>query len=585
VREKHALTVDYRVMMESSPDAILLLDLDFAQLAHANSKAASLFGAPVETLLTMSLLALCPPVQPNGIASSTLFRDKIADVLAGEITGFNASMRHTSGRAIACEVKMILLSMAEQRLMHVRVVDITQRNMADQLRIGQGRLLEMVARGAPLTDTLDNLMLLIESQSDGVLCSVLLLDADGRTIHPASAPSLAPAYMAALDGVEIGPGVGSCGTAMFLKEIVIVSDIETDPLWAPYKALAAPHGLRACWSTPIYLDKEHVLGSFAMYYREVRSPDEEDMRLISVATHLAGIAIERTRRERELSQHREHLEELVAARTAELTSALDTLSLTQEELVRRDKLAALGTLVAGVAHELNTPLGNSLMVATTMVEHANALAADVALGLRRSALDNYLVRAHEANDILIRNLQRAAALVASFKQLAVDPSMSQRRMFSLSELIEDLTVPLRISIGKRPIALDLQIEPGLAMDSFPGPLAQALNSVFDNCLVHAFEGEAAGTIRVRVGTRAANMVTVSVQDNGAGIAPEVLGRVYDPFFTTKLGSGGSGLGLHVAHNIVTGVLGGRIELHSELGKGATFTMLLPVVAPGFALQA
>jgi signal transduction histidine kinase len=482
-------------------------------------------------------------------------------------------------------VKMILLSMPPRRLMHVRVVDITQRNMADKLRVGQGRLLEMVARGAPLTETLDNLMLLIESQSDGVLCSVLLLDDDGQSVHPASGPSLPPAYMAALDGAAIGPAAGSCGTAMFRKDIVIVSDIENDPLWAPYKALVAPHGLRACWSTPIYLDKEHLLGSFAMYYREVRSPKQEDMRLISVATHLAGITIERTRRERELNQHREHLEELVAARTAELTSALETLSLTQEELVRRDKLAALGTLVAGVAHELNTPLGNSLVVATTMAEHVDALSADAALGLRRSGLDTYLERAHEANAILIRNLQRAASLVASFKQLAVDQSMSQRRLFSLSELVQDLALPLRISIGKRPIALELDIAAGLAMDSFPGPLAQAISNVFDNCLIHAFEGDAAGAIRVSVATRASNMVTVAVADTGAGIAAEVLGRVYDPFFTTKLGSGGSGLGLHVAHNIVTGVLGGRIELHSELGKGSVFTLLLPTVAPGFALQA
>lgn len=585
MRENQALLVDYRVMMESSPDAILLLDLASGQLVHANTKAAGLFGAPVESLLTMALLDLCPATQPNGIASRALFDGQIARVLNGEIVGFNATMCHADRRAIACEVRMILLSLNARRLMHVRVVDITQRNMADQLRVGQGRLLEMVARGAPLSETLDSLMLLIESQSEGVLCSVLLLDDDAVTVHPASGPSLPPAYMALLDGLAIGPSAGSCGTAMYRKDMVIVSDISTDPLWAPYKDLATAFGLRACWSTPIYLDKSHVLGSFAMYYREVRSPREDDMRLISVASHLAGIAIERTRRERELNQHREHLEELVAARTAELTAALDTLSLTQEELVRRDKQAALGALVTGVAHELNTPLGNSLVVATTMAEHADALEADMALGLRRSALDSYIASAHEANAILIRNLQRAAALVASFKQLAVDQTTSQRRKFSLSALVQDLALPLRIGIGQRPIALQLDIAPGLEMDSFPGPLAQALNNVFDNCLVHAFEGAAAGTIRVSLAARDGNLAAVSVSDSGAGMPPEVQGRVYDPFFTTRLGLGGSGLGLHVAHNIVTGVLGGRIELHSEPGQGATFTIVLPLVAPGFALQA
>lgn len=585
MRENQALTVDYRVMMESSPDAILLLDLASGELAHVNSKASSLFGTPVDAMLTMSLRDLCPPSQPNGVASQTLFDDQIERVLKGEIVGFNATMCHARGHAIACEVRMILLSLNARRLMHVRVVDITQRNMADKLRVGQGRLLEMVARGAPLSETLESLMLLIESQSEGVLCSVLLLDDDGVTIRPAAGPSLPPDYMAMLDGLAIGPGAGSCGTAMYRKDIVIVSNIATDPLWAPYKDLVAPFGLRACWSTPIYLDKAHVLGSFAMYYREVRSPKEEDMRLISVASHLAGIAIERTRRERELSLHREHLEELVAARTAELTAALETLSLTQEELVRRDKQAALGSLVAGVAHELNTPLGNSLVVATTMAEHADALSEEVTHGLRRSGLVSYLARAHEANDILIRNLQRAASLVSSFKQLAVDQTMSQRRKFSLSDLIDDLALPLRISIAKRPIALALDIAPGVMMDSFPGPLAQALSNIFDNCLVHAFEGDAGGTIRICLAAREGKLASISVSDSGIGMAPEVLGKVYDPFFTTKLGSGGSGLGLHVAHNIITGILGGKIELHSEPGQGATFTLLLPLVAPGFALQA
>lgn len=585
MRENQALQVDYRVMMAGSPDAVLLLDLDSDRLAHANDNAAQLFGLPVDQLLSKTLADLCPAIQPNGIPSKALFDDKVHSTLSGQVSGFTFTFVDAAGQPVACEIRMVPLPVPDRRLMHVRIVDITERNKEEQLRIGQGKLLEMVARGEPLNETLDSLMLLIESQSEGVLCSVVLLNEDGITVQPASGPSLAPEYMAALEGLAIGPGAGSCGTAMYRKEIVIVSDITSDPLWAPYKHLVEPYGLRACWSTPIYLDKEHVLGSFAMYYREVRTPNEDDMRLISVATHLAGIAIERTRRERELAQHRENLEVLVAARTAELSTALDTLSLTQEELVRRDKLAALGTLVAGVAHELNTPIGNSLVVATTMSEHARTLAGSVAEGLRRSKLEHYLERAHEASDILIRNLQRAASLVASFKQLAVDQTISQRREFSLSDMLHELVLPLRISIGARPIEVELAIDPDLAMDSYPGPLSQVISNLFDNCLVHAFEADTRGTIRISATTRARSLVAVTIADTGSGIAPELLTRVYDPFFTTRLGSGGSGLGLHVAHNIVAGILGGRIELTSEIGKGSAFTLLLPAIAPSGTLQA
>lgn len=586
VTTRPSLQVDYHQMLAGSPDTVVLLDVDSGKLVDVNANASELFGRTEAVLLGKKLVELCPPTQPDGQLSSDLLAACIRSVTDGTIRSFKASILHAGGRLLDCDIRMVPVPVPGRRLMHVRIVDVTQRNLDDMLRIGQGRLLEMVARGAPLRDTLDSLMLLIESQSEGVLCSVLLLDEDGITIHPASAPSLPPEYMALLDGLAIGPGAGSCGTSMFRKETVIVSDITTDPLWAPYKDLVAPHGLRACWSTPIFLDKDHVLGSFAMYYRDVRSPNAYDMRLISVATHLAGIAIERTRREHELAQHREHLEELVAARTAELSQALDTLSLTQEELVRRDKLAALGALVAGVAHELNTPIGNSLMVATTMAEHAHALEDHVADGLRRSTLDSYLARAHEASDILVRNLQRAAALVASFKQLAVDSSAAQRRIFSLSELLHDMAMPLRITaIGHRPIALELDIAPGLTMDSYPAPLSQVIGNIVDNCLVHAFAADAAGAIRISASRRARDLLAIAIADNGTGIAADLTARVYDPFFTTKLGSGGSGLGLHVAHNIVTGVLGGRIELHSAPGQGTTFTLLLPAVAPGFVTPA
>lgn len=510
------------------------------------------------------------------------------------------------------------------QLRKLRLADAVSHLQAEALRDGQNQLLERVARGAPLKTTLEQLMLLIEAQAPGVLCSVLLLDNDNR-IRTGAGPSLPPEYMAAIDGLPIGPETGSCGTAMYRKQAVVVSDIQTDPLWTNYAHIAARFGLRACWSVPIVQDAGTVLGTFAMYYREVHSPSAGDMRLIGVATHLAGIAIAHTRREEELQLHRTRLEELVAARTDalrkamesaemandELATALENLSMTQDELVRRDKLAALGALVAGVAHELNTPIGNSLMAAGSMADRTRALRAAIARRAGRSArqagagplpdsgtdtgadtgadvaaadalavqLDAYLDEAEQADDIVVRNLQRAANLLHSFRTIAIDTDLSQRRVFLLDQLLGGLIPPLHAMVKGVRIDVRQDIAPGLEMDSYPGPLRQVLQALFENSVLHGFEGRAVGTIRIGAGMSAKGEIVLAYADDGNGMAPEHQVHAYDPFFTTRRGAGGSGLGLYVAHNIVTGVLGGRIKLASAPGRGATFTMLLPPVAP------
>ena len=587
------LQVDYHSLIEHAADPMLLLEPEHWRVVDANAHACALFGTAPGALLGKSLTDLMPPSQPDGAASRDAIAAQLRAVPDRVTQVFPFAFQDARGRALECEVQLAPLPAPGRILTHARLTDVGERNRADRLRAGQNRVLELMASGAPLRQTLDQLVLLIESQSPDVLCSVMALDEDGVRMRSISGPHLPAAYLAALDGVAIGPAVGSCGTAMFRKRLVVVDDIQSDPLWAPYTGLVAPYGLRACWSTPIFLERQQVLGSFAMYYREPRAPGRDDLRLIGVATHLAGLALERTRREGELARYREHLEELVRARTAELTRAkedadrvnqdlaatLATLSLTQEELVRRDKLAALGSLVAGVAHELNTPIGNSLIMATSMSEQLGGLAAELADGLRRSHLDNYLARTGEASKLLLRNLQRAADLVASFKRLAVAHGDAERSLFSASELVAELAPTLRIGAREHNITLEIALEPGLIMESYPGALSQALCNLFENCLVHAFEQRSDCRMRLAAGMRDPDTVAISVADNGIGMAPETMARVYDPFFTTKLGSGGSGLGLHVTHNLVAGTLGGRIELHSAPGEGSTFTLLLPLVAP------
>ncbi len=590
------LEVNYHSILAGSPDAVLLFDIDNKLLIDANHLAEELFGMPQAALLQGGMEPLFPRNQDDGRASPQLLEEKIRATLQGKIVVFRASCCHRDGHPIACEIRLMRLAVPGRQLVHVRVIDLTERNLAEAMRSGQSALLEMVAKGAPLIPTLNQLLLLIEGQSRGVYCSIMLLDDDGIHMHSAAGPSLPPDYMALLEGVEIGPGVGSCGTAMFRREQVVVSDIMHDPLWAPYRELAAPFGLRACWSRPIFGQDGTVLGSFAMYYREVRSPGAHDQGLIDTATDLAGIAIGRMRHERELQRHRAHLEELVAERTAaltqakeqseqtnlELAAALENLSITQEELVRRDKLAALGALVAGIAHELNTPIGNGLVVATTMAERTSEIQASFHDGLRRSELESYLTQASEADAIMLRNLQRAADLVSSFKQIAVDRASSQRRHFLLRQFIAELMLPLSTPLKAAGLSLTQDVPDDLAMDSYPGPLGQVLGNLLENCLRHAFEGRSGGRIAIVArGSDDGRNVTLSIADTGVGISADDLVHVYDPFFTTKLGSGGSGLGLHVAHNIVTGVLGGHIDAISSTGAGSgtTFTLQLPAAAP------
>ncbi|HWW69971.1 MAG TPA: ATP-binding protein, partial [Duganella sp.] len=587
------LEVNYHSMLSGSPDAILLLQRGSYRVLDANRRARELFGLTETELVQTRFPALCPPSQPDGRPSPQVFAGHVDEVMAGGVQVFELTMRHSSGHALCCELRMVPLNSGPHRLMHVRVVDVTRRKLADALRDGKNRLLEMIARAAPLAEILDRLMLLIESQSENVLCTVMLLAPDGVSVQVGAGPSMPPGYLAALDGLPIGPAAGSCGTAIYRKQTVVVADIMNDPLWDGYREAAAQYGLRACWSMPIMLDSDTVLGSFAMYYREVRAPSDEDLNLIGAATYIAGIAIVRTRREEELRRHREHLEELVAARTAELrqakeeaehineelSTALDNLSMTQEELVRRDKLAALGALVAGVAHELNTPIGNSLVMASSMSERTAELRRDMEGGLRRSALESYVQEAASADEVVLRNLRRAAALVASFKHIAVDSASSQRARFVLGDPIAQLLQPLDADLRQHGLTLEEEVDHMLEMDSYPGPLSQALHNLIENSIVHGFDGRTSGTITLSARDGGNGEVIIEVADTGAGIPAANLPRIYDPFFTTRLGSGGSGLGLYITHNIVTGVLGGRIDAASTEGEGARFTLRLPKVAP------
>ncbi|RQO55947.1 hypothetical protein DBR47_18960 [Paucibacter sp. KBW04] len=275
-----------------------------------------------------------------------------------------------------------------------------------------------------------------------------------------------------------------------------------------------------------------------------------------------------------------------AAVALDNAEAYRRLQLAQARLVEQEKMAALGSLVAGVAHELNTPIGNSLLMASTLRDNTKRFLATVQSGaLRRSELERYCQGAEDSSSLLVRSLGSAASLISSFKHLAVDQTSDQRRQFDLRGLCEELALTLGNRLRKDGHELHLDVPADLRMDSFPGPLGQVLTNLILNAIVHGLEGQRQGQMRLTAQRLPANnlqqgdWLRLEFHDNGCGINAESLNHVFEPFFTTKLGQGGSGLGLHISYNIVNAVLGGTITVRSEPGEGTSFEIRIPLTAP------
>lgn len=273
--------------------------------------------------------------------------------------------------------------------------------------------------------------------------------------------------------------------------------------------------------------------------------------------------------------------EELAERNAELVMAAQHLEQTQSELARQEKLASLGALVAGVSHELNTPIGNARVAASTLLGASKEMQQSLTEGkLTKSGLNAFVDKVSEGAVITERNLMRASDLISSFKQVAVDQSSLARRPFNLAELVHEVSVVMQPTIKAKQVVLQTEVPEGLRLDGYPGPLTQVLINLINNAVVHGFAGRESGTIAIAARADGPQHAVIVVHDDGCGIPADHQGKIFDPFFTTRLGQGGSGLGLNIVLNIVQDALGGRIRL-LEAGPegGSTFEVRLPLVAP------
>jgi PAS domain S-box-containing protein len=420
--------------------------------------------------------------------------------------------------------------------------DITERKRAEVLLAGEKRLLEMIARGESRQLILDGACLLVEELASGSLSSILLLDPAANCLRHGAAPSLPKTYTEAINGAVIGPSAGSCGTAAYRAEQVIVPDIATDPLWVDYRDLALAHGLRACWSTPILSSAGRVVGTFATYYCEPRSPSSQEYNVMERITHLASIAIERKLAE----------------------EALEALRQAQADLARVNRITTMGELTASLAHEVNQPIAAAVTNANTCLRW-----------LTRDHPD--LKEAREAASRIVKDATRAADIISRIRQL-FKKDTPQRELVDVNEVIREMMVLLRGEATR--YAISFQTELAADLPQVMGDRVQ-LQQVFMNLMLNGIEAmkDVDGTRELAIKSQRGENehILMSVSDTGVGLPSQQPDQIFNAFFTTKVQ--GTGMGLSISRSIVESH-GGRLWATAKSGRGARFHLALPTKAEG-----
>lgn len=519
--------------IDAANDAIVQCDLA-GRLVHFNQALSKITHFPADELAGMSLYELAPP---ESAAQLGFVMQRVA--AQGEAT-FESAYRTRDGGIVPVEVHAHRMESDGATFILSIARDVHERKLAERREQTRLAILEEMATGATLPELLLHIVNFVEQQSPGAICSVLLADETGRLRHGA-APNLPDEYNRAVDGLRIGEGIGSCGTAAHRKQRVIVAEIEGHPFWKGF-APAREAGLRACWSQPILSSAGELFGTFAVYYREPRSPAEDELALIESAAHLASIAIGRVRGE----EHRKLLE---------------------EQLRHVQKIEAIGQLTGGIAHDFNNLLTPILVYADMIMNDAPAGSAS------RLMSDRILKAARKARDLTQKLLSFGRRQILKMQPL------------DLNEVIRSFHDILRSTI-RESITIRMDLTPdGAAVLADRGQLEQILLNLAVNAQ-DAIGGNGVLTIetghvllddeyaRLHPGMRPGAHIMLAVTDDGCGMDNGTLQHIFEPFFTTKQVGHGTGLGLATVYGAVK-QHNGYIAVASKVGTGTTFTIYLP----------
>lgn len=524
----------FRQLFDNTIDAIYIHDFEL-QILEANQSACDRMGYSHDELLQLSLCEI------NHASKRGRLPERLAAVQRDGRALYESMHQTKDGEAVPIEVSSRMIEFGGRPAILSVVRDISSRKRIERREKARLKILEQMATGSNLQELLGEIVRFVEQESPGALCSVLLVDDSGTRLTHGAAPSLPDFYNRAVTGLRIEQGMGSCGTAACIKQRVVVEDIENHPYWRNFKP-ARDAGLRACWSEPVLSREADVLGTFAIYYRSCRSPREEEIVLIESAAHMASIAIGRMRSE----ESRQKLE---------------------AQMRQMQKIEAIGQLAGGLAHDFNNLLTPIFVY------------ADIA---KRSftpddpnwkKLDGILVSAHKAADLTKKLLSFGRKQVLTMEVLELNEvitsflDLMQRTIRANIEIRTNLT-----GYGARIFADRGQIEQILinfavnAQDAIKGNgsiVIETGNVTIDDEFA-----------RVNPGTKPGPHVLLSFSDDGCGMSEEVLGHIFEPFYTTKPVGQGTGLGLATVYGIVK-QHNGWIKVVSQAGKGTTFLLYFP----------
>lgn len=481
----------------------------------------------------------------------------------------------TNHTIVEAKNKLVMAKEAAEKEIkeRIKIERINQRIIISQTVVGQifKTSFEPISLKEQLEKSLDWILSIpwLFEQSKG---AIFLFNDNDQKLHLTAHKGLDPKLLDLCHQVDLGCCL--CGQAADSRHTVYAAHMD-DRHHIFFDGIQ-PHGH---YSVPI-LSGEQLLGVVTLYLTDGHIQEEEEKELLqSTANALTGL-IERKKNEEELEEVNEVLEERVKYRTSELNQSLKELKSAQTHLVQSEKMSALGGLVAGIAHEINTPVGIGFLTSTHLEDATQKIISSFNNNtMKRSDLNLYLETATESSQLILSNLRRAADLIQSFKRVAVDQASEERRVFQIKTYLEEIILNLHPKFKQTKHQITLTCPEDLQIESYPGALSQIITNLILNSLIHGFDKKEAGSIKLSVSCRDKDLF-ILYRDTGKGMDDSVRKKIFDPFFTTKRGYGGSGLGMHIVFNLVTQNLGGRIECqNNQESSGALFLITIPTIAP------